>query len=155
MTTGITIAPHHNKGFVIIHRDVADPSDNPLRFSFYCFPARDTNRITNYDGYYIGCMVGDPYNDDKFKRKLECFRAILHLKGLHFREHVGRDNIKEYRKMSNEQKYRRKLTKVTNEYERRKKIASASLFNEQALLELQEDYKRTIEVLRERYGVAG
>lgn len=156
MTKALATAPHHNKGFIIMPPPRVEDSEFPLQFSFYGYTHADTHRVTDRRGdYYIGCLVGDPYKDDTFRKKLERVRAIMHLRGLLHVQEVCRLNLKKVQRMGNEQKYQRKLTRVRNEYGRRRNLLSGTLFAAERIAELEADYQKTVIVLKQRYCIDG
>ena len=112
MTKEIAIAPHHNTGFIIVPPPPVEDNEFPLQFSFYGYNHSDTHRISgNRDAYYMGCLVGDPYKDNDFAKKLERVRAILHLRGV---QRVRRARSKVSRLVVDSGKYSRGPLRVTS-----------------------------------------
>ena len=131
---------------------IAPPIGDPINDFIFFFEARG-------QGDYgiapmLGTLRGNPYTVPVFKKKLERWRGRLLLAGVDFTSWVARPNLKEVRRMDNEEKYRRKVGKVMRAYEHRKReLQATSLFADQQIAELDADLQRTIKVARATYGI--
>ncbi len=134
----------------IICEKVKYVSDNP--FVFHFSGRKITERDKEGDAYFLGTLVGDPYQDDEFRRRLDRVSGRLRLKNIDFTTSVSRVKINEVRRMDDYQKYNRKMGMVRREYLKRKEAALKTLFSGDAIRLLDEDYERTIKVLKERYN---
>lgn len=135
--------------FVIVEK-TPYVSDNP--FVFHFSGRRITERDKEGDAYFLGTLVGDPYQDEEFRRRLDRVSGRLRLKNIDFTTSVSRVSIKQVRRMDNDEKYKRKWGMVHREYLKRKEAALKTLFSGDAIRLLDEDYERTMQVLKERYN---
>jgi predicted esterase len=131
--------------FIILQAEQSDK--DPFIIKFFC-----TDHGTGGDEYYIGNIMGNPYTNEAFNRRLQRIRGRLDMKNMQHYGAWSRVNLKEIRKQDDEEKYKRKLGKVMREYERRKREISLSLFHETQMNTLEADLKVTIETLKKQYN---
>lgn len=125
--------------------------DNPFVVGFLALGVGESR--PDMDAYYLGSLVGDPYNDDEFKLRLQRVRGRLNVKNMVFTNSFSRIDVKKHRQMSDDEKYQRKITRVNNEYQRqRTKIIGANLFATEELGALEVKYKRTLNAIKKQYN---
>lgn len=148
------LAPEHNKGFIIVTQQHIEWNSTPFVISFYGYSAADSNKIHNRcTDYFIGSIVGDPYNDAAFKKKLEYIRAYLDLKGVVYTNTWSRMSISKAKRLDNEQKYKRSISKLTNSYNRKLALAMGSLFADAKVKELDAEYHDALIKIKNRYEI--
>ena len=135
--------------FIIVEPAPVDPTDIMV-FSFY---AHDP-------GYYhshlqlLGSYAGNPYQDDAFRSLLDRVRGRLMMRGVCYCQNVSRLNLKEYRKLTADQKMQRKLSKLYNERTKRAEaiMQSGSLFTDAELVQLQNEYEAAVLAVKSNYN---
>lgn len=106
--------------------------------------------------HQLGSFVGHPLYDFKFKLKLERVRGLLSYRGVPWEESwyvLYEEEQRQARRLDNEQRQQRKLTKLNNAYAKAKENirTSSELFKDVLYAELEEDYKRKYAEITRRY----
>jgi hypothetical protein len=144
----LQICPPSNTGFIIVEPAPSDWSS----FFVITFYACEQGLQKEPGDYYIGSIFGDPYNNISFRKKLERIRAKCAMSGITFYNSWGRVNIKAVRRQSDDEKYKRKRSKLINEYNRRVEAAKQSLYYHDELLKLNNQLNEALKVIAERYN---
>ncbi len=121
--------------------------------SFYVFP-RTHNLIEQREKYFIGSFMGDHYNDEQFKERLNKIHSKIKEKyGNGFTYFWSPGIVKPYQPLTTAQKYKRSVTKASNIHKKNalKIIQQNTLFTDDYLYEEINRHHARIDVLRKRY----
>lgn len=140
-------APHYNTGFIII-KELPEVI-NPFVIQFFATKV-GCHRM---EPYYIGSLVGDPFQDTSFAKKLERIRGKLEAMNFVYHNVWHRQDLRKPRRLDDISKYRRKMSRIRNEYNRKVEEAQKTLFSDERLKELQRQLAHTEQVIRERYNI--
>lgn len=124
--------------------------------SFYVFP-RTHNLITDYSDYFVGCFLGDPFNDAAFSLKLKKIQEKLSTKfGMAYSSFWSPGIVKPYKPLTEEQRYQRAVTKASNFHKRKSLqiIQENTLFTNDFLYEEINRHFERLDVLKKRYNQA-
>lgn len=124
--------------------------------TFFGYSISDSRAMRNGDAYLLGRFVGDTYADDEFENRLKRVTKRLTdrfgISGFNYCWSPYR--VKEYKPMSDVQKYKRMVTKAYNEHKAtvNKIIQDNSLFVDDFLSEQQKKLHNRIDLLKRRYN---
>lgn len=121
--------------------------------------AKDLFEITIYAGSHgdystpLGSLIGSPQLDVQFNQKLQRIHGKLNLKNLNWFQSWSRLNLKEYKTFTTEQKFRRACSKNYNLRNAKilHTISTGSLFTQDEIQKINQEYLQAIETLRKRY----
>lgn len=128
--------------FIILPKPEPQPTDF-FDIRFYAHSCNPNNRHEAFIGSYVGAL----YQDDDFMQMIERVKGKIQLSGVNFFISVSRMGMKEYRRLTAEQKYQRRASKLFNQFtDRINDIRkSSSLFKVEEEAKLQHEYLEAVE----------
>jgi hypothetical protein len=122
--------------------------------SFYVFPCTH-NLVKNHENYFVGRYIGDHFNDEAFAEKLCRIEQKLKTKfGWRCTYFWSPGIVKPYRPLTEEQKYKKAITKASNIHKKRtlQIILDNTLFVNDFLYEEIKRYYDRVDLLKKRYS---
>ena len=120
--------------FIILPKAEPAPTDF-FEVKFYARSWNPNNRHEAFIGQYVGAL----YEDDDFRQMIERVKGKIQLSGVIFFISVSRMGMKEHRRLTADQKYHRRASKLFNRFtEQVQEIRNSSnLFKEEEEARLQ------------------
>lgn len=122
--------------------------------SYYVFP-RTHNLVANHADYFIGSFIGDHFNDEAFAEKLRRIEQKLQSKfGWRCTYFWSPGIVKPYKRLSEEQKYKRAVTKASNIHKKYSLqiLQANTLFTNDFLYEEINRHHDRVNLLKKRYN---